>query len=114
MIPEVSQTSSSLLLLLLQPLRFFFVYLKESAEYPPPATNGSRLFKLGQEAFSRHLNGQKNASSEKSSADANIISFDIFESGVVFSESFIHDLSRDVFRPKKMFEKIYVSKNALK
>ena len=62
------------------------------------------------EAFER----SKNASLEKASADADIISFDVFESGLVFSESSIHDLSRDVFCPKKMFKKFMFPKNALK
>ena len=50
----------------------------------------------------------KNASLEKVSADADIISFDLFESGLVFSESYIHDLSRDVFLSEKNVQKIYV------
>ena len=43
----------------------------------------------------------KNASLKKGSTDANIISVDLFESGVDFSESSIHNLSRDVFLRQK-------------
>ena len=49
------------------------------------------------EAFER----SKKAFLEKMSTDADIISLDLFESELGFSESSIQDLSRDVFSPKK-------------
>ena len=68
--------------------------------------------KLGQEALSRHLKGQKMHLWRK--RDADIISFDLFESALVVSEACIHDLSRGVFCPKKNVQKFMFPKNALK
>ena len=48
----------------------------------------------------------ENASLETVSGDSKIISFDLFESELVFSEFYIHDLFRDVFCPKKCSKKL--------
>ena len=56
------------------------------------------------EAFER----SKNAFLEKVSTDADIISLDLFESELGFSESSIQDLSRDVSSSNKRYLKNYV------
>ena len=60
-----------------------------------------RLREVGPRGVFEAFKRSKNPSLENVSADADIISFDLFESGFVFSQLCIHDLSGTFFCPKK-------------